>query len=557
LRDIPGGSFYAVALMPTKINAPRHRRPSADEQHVLEHLTVRPLAPYETERCDQLIVQHHYLHRSELVGEHVRYVATFQGQWLALAAWCAPTWHLKARDAFIGWTDEQRRIRLPLLANNARLLVLPDYHFPNLISRFMKLMLARLSADWQTRWGHPLALVESFVDPQLYRGTAHKVSGWSKLGQSAGWKRSAEDFYQKHDRPKQIWVRELVKKACVKLRAPTLPPDWAAVEQNAQPRCTAKAPQLRSLVETLRAEVPECRSKKGLAFPIAGMLALIAQATFSGVRRGPQDLADYAATLAQGQLRALGFRCDKHTGRVRCPGVTPFRDVLIGVEATALERALLAWQEQLLGPAQDNLVIVDGKTLRHAHLELVSAVNGQGRWLGTVPVPEGSNEIPAARQLLSKVSVQHKTTLADALHTQLETAQQILFEGGGDYALTVKANQKQLVQTLATLLTPGKFSPSTHAADPRADPGTQLQPPGDSASGMPGSDPGTGRFSRRPSDCAPAATGAASRPEDDRNRVFDQQPDAGATRRLGLAAPEAELLGNRKPVAPRAGRVAG
>ena len=85
----------------------------------------------------------------------------------------------KARDAFIGWDDEQRRKRLPLLANNARLLVLPDCHFPNLISRFMKLMLARLSGEWQSAWGHPLAMVETFVDPQLYQGTAYKVSGCS------------------------------------------------------------------------------------------------------------------------------------------------------------------------------------------------------------------------------------------------------------------------------------------------------------------------------------------------------------------------------------------
>lgn len=454
----------------------RYRQPSTDEQHVLQHLTVRPVAPHEQERFDQLIVRHHYLKSIELVGEHVRHVATYRGQWLALAAWCAPVWHLKARDAFIGWTDEQRRTRLPLIANNARLLVLPDCHFPNLVSRFMKLMLARLSDDWQNLWGHPLALVETFVDPQLYRGTAYQVSGWSKLGQSAGWKRSAEDFYQKHDRPKQIWVRQLVKKACVKLRAPQLPPAWAPVEQNAAPRCTAQAPQIRSLVETLRAEVPECRSKKGLAFPIAGMLALIAMAMFSGVRRGPQDLADYAATLSQGQLRALGFRLDKHTRRVRCPGVTPFRDVLTRVDAPALQRALLAWQEQRLGPAQNQLVIVDGKTLRHAHVELVSAVNGQGRWLGTLPVKEASNEIPAVRQLLATVDLQHKTALADALHTQIQTAQQILFEGGGDYALTVKDNQKELVQTLARLLTPGKFSPSAHPSDPRADAGTQPQP---------------------------------------------------------------------------------
>src|SRR5712671_2205185 len=97
-----------------------------------------------------------------------------------------------------------------------------------------------------------------------------------------------------------------------------------------------------------------------------------------------------------------------------------------------------------------------------------------------------------ARRMLGKVSLANKTALADALHTQLETAQQILFEGGGDYALTVKDNQKELVRTLATLLTPGKFSPSTHDADPRADSRTQSQSARDSGSGMPGSHPRAG-----------------------------------------------------------------
>ena len=69
--------------------------------------------------ADQLIVEHHYLKRAELVGEQRRYVATCKGRWLALAAWSAPALHLKARDAFIGWTAEQRRTRLPLLANNS------------------------------------------------------------------------------------------------------------------------------------------------------------------------------------------------------------------------------------------------------------------------------------------------------------------------------------------------------------------------------------------------------------------------------------------------------
>ena len=454
----------------------RFRQPTVVEQQVLMELVVRPIRPEEVERFDQLIVAHHYLKSAHVVGEHARYVATYHDQWLALATWNSPALHLKARDAFIGWTEEQRRRRLPLLVNNSRLLVLPECHHPNLISRFMKLMLARLSLDWQEHWGHPLALAETFVDPHLYQGTAYKASGWDRLGHTAGWKRSAEDFYQKHDRPKQIWVRELFPNACRQLCAEPLPPDWAKIEEKVSPRCTAKAAPMRSLVEHLRAEVPEFRRHCSLAYPLAGFLALIALAMFSGVRRGPQDLADYAATLSQGQLRALGFRTKRGTTRIRCPGESTFKRVLPQVDAAAVERALLLWQEQVLGPSQDQLVIVDGKTLRHAHVELVSAVNGAGRWLGTVAVKEGSNEIPAARAQLAKMKLNGKTVLADALHTQVETVQQVLFERGGDYVMTVKENQKALVSTLATLLTPGKFSPSTHEQDPCADAGSQPEP---------------------------------------------------------------------------------
>jgi hypothetical protein len=456
-------------MKPKKI---RHRQPTPDEQQVLEHLSVRLITSKEVARFDQLLVEHHYLKSAQLVGEHLRYVATYKGQWLAVAAWNAAALHIKARDQFIHWTEEQRRVRLPLVVNNSRLLVLPQCHYPNLISRLMKLMLQRLSADWQEAWKHPVGLAETFVDPQLYQGTAYKVSGWSRLGKTAGWKRSAEDFYEKHDRPKQVWVRELVKHACVKLRAAQLPPEWAMVEAERTPRCTARAEPMRSLVEHLRAEVPEFRAKKALAYPLAGLLALIALAMFSGVRRGPQDLAEYAATLTQGQLRALRFRSKRGTGRIRCPGESTFKRVLPQIELATLEGALLLWQEQLLGSTQDKLVIVDGKTLRHAHVELVSAVNGAGRWLGTVAVQQASNEIPAARQQMAKLDLSGKTVLADALHTQVETVRQVLFEGGGDYLLTVKENQKQLVQTLATLLTRGKFSPSAHGADARADAGT-------------------------------------------------------------------------------------
>ena len=154
---------------------------------------------------------------------------------------------------------------------------------------------------------------------------------------------------------------------------------------------------------------------------MAGMLALIAMAIFSGVTKGYEDLADYAATLSQGQLRALKFRLDPRTTVCAVPHAPVFSGCSQRSTPELLERVLLLWQEQVLGPVQDKLVILDGKEIRHADVESVSAVSGTGRWLGSTMVQEGSNEIPAAREQLAKLDVVGKIMLADAAHTQVET----------------------------------------------------------------------------------------------------------------------------------------
>lgn len=448
----------------------KSKRPrlSADEQHVLEHAQVQLLSSRkDAARCDQLIIEHHYLHDATLVGEQLRYAITYKGRWLGVATWSGAAFHIKDRDEFIGWEYEQCRRRRPLLANNSRLLILPECHYPNLISRFMKLMLARLSVDWLERWGHPLAMVETFVDPQLYQGTAYKVSGWSHLGKTAGWKRDAADFYLKHDAPKQIWVRELVKNARVKLRAMQLPPDWAMVEEQARIRCTQTVKEIRSLMEALRRDLPEFRRAQALGYPVAGLVCLTVMAMATGVRKGPDDLADYADTLSQPQLRALNFRRDKRTGLHRCPKRTTFVRFLAGVDVSVLEPILLQWQQRLTGPIQDNLVIIDGKKMRHGGVEMVNAVNGKGQYLGGVITQDKSNEIPAARQLLDRLEIGGKITLTDAAHTQVETGQKILYEKGGDYLMSVKGNQPTLQNTLQDLFDKQVFSPSGHKAQAR------------------------------------------------------------------------------------------
>ncbi|MBI1743235.1 ISAs1 family transposase, partial [Candidatus Acetothermia bacterium] len=230
------------------------------------------------------------------------------------------------------------------------------------------------------------------------------------------------------------------------------------------------------------AKIPEYRSGHALGFPLAGMLTLVAVAVFSGVVRGKKDLAAFAATLSQSQRRGLRFRCDPKTKRYRTPGVTTFFRILNQVDEQALELALLAWQDQVLGPVQDQLIAIDGKKLRASQGgELVSAVGAQsGRWLGTVRTPDKTNEITAARTLLERLnerlSLHGKVVVLDALHTNQETARLIVQELGGDYLFTVKANNQALHTTVNKLLEARSFFPSRPNAKrvPRGDqPGAQ------------------------------------------------------------------------------------
>ena len=60
----------------------------------------------------------------------------------------------------------------------------------------------------------------------------------------------------------------------------------------------------------------------------------------------------------------------------------------------AKDKVLLGWQSQVLGPWQDQIVIVDGKKVRHAGVEIVNAVDSQGRFLGSTVTARKSNGIP-------------------------------------------------------------------------------------------------------------------------------------------------------------------
>jgi len=165
-------------------------------------------------------------------------------------------------------------------------------------------------------------------------------------------------------------------------------------------------------------------------------------------------------------MQALGLPRRGNPRRYSVPKETTFFRLLSNLDHGALEQALLAWQNHVLGPraADDDQVSVDGKELLNSQgQQIVSAYTVQGgRWLGSEPVAASSNEIPAAQTLLRRAPIEGMLVTADALHTQSQTARIITQEKGADYLLTVKGNQPQLATTLRQLHAGNRraFSPS-------------------------------------------------------------------------------------------------
>jgi hypothetical protein len=446
------------------------RLPQAEEQLVLEELQIELVGLERLPRLQSLLRRHHYLGGIKPVGERLYYVACWRGQWLAVLVWCAAARHLRHRERWVGWTEEQRRRRLTLVTNNARFLILPHWSLPNLATKVMGLCLQRLARDWQARYGHPVWLAESFVDTQLFRGTAYKAGGWTELGSTQGYGRCGQDYYVKHDRPKTLFVKELKPKARRSLCAEHLPEHVArAVESKVPPRPHQRVGELRSLRGHF-ARVPDFRGRVE-SYPLSSVLAMVACAHLCGAPRGHRDLRAFARRFTQAQRRALGVRPDPHTGRYPSPSKATFGRVLCAVDPLRVEAALLDWQTQVRGPApKEEMLAADGKALRHAQgAQVVTLTHPASQYYrGSQLVETKSNEIPAVRQLLARVDVTGGLVGIDALHTQQDTGREIVQEAGGDFLLTVKANQKDLRQTLGQRLPTAEqlFSPSAPAAAP-------------------------------------------------------------------------------------------
>lgn len=452
--------------------------PPTTEQAFTDEIQVRLLTgTAELPRFNRLLSKHHYLGKLKPFGERLYYVVTDgQGQWVALLLFSSAAKHLKLREKWIGWTSEQRHRRLALVVNNSRFLLIPGRCPPNAGSRILRLVLDRLSSDWQTRYGHPVLAVETFVDPDEFCGTVYSANGWEELGETDGWGRHRRDYYVKHNKPKRLFVRELCPHGRRSLQAETLKPDLAIVEAKVPPRCPNTVKEIYAITEHFR-KVPEYRERVE-SYPLWSLLTLVLLAVLCEAPRGQKDLAKFARGFSKAQRRALGIRRNA-PGKYPTPCQSTFCRLFQRVDPQEVEQRILAIQQQVRGKApKEDLIVLDGKEPKHGGGQIVlSAVTVPSQfYLGSAIVEKDkTNEIPVARELFKRLDLEGRLVSLDALHTQTETARALVLEHGADYLLTVKDNQKTIHENIEKLITAPKadFPPSGTDAHASADAGDQ------------------------------------------------------------------------------------
>lgn len=173
------------------------------ELKMVRHTPLEPL-------YNSLIHRYHYLGYRQVVGAHLKYMASLDGQVVACLGWGSPAWRVACRDRFIGWSDQIKEQNLHKIAQNNRFLILPYVKISHLASKVLALNIKHIRMDWPKYYGHPLCLLETFVDQSRFKGTSYRAANWLYVGQTKGFtKKGNVSLY--HGIIKDVYLYLLVK----------------------------------------------------------------------------------------------------------------------------------------------------------------------------------------------------------------------------------------------------------------------------------------------------------------------------------------------------------
>jgi hypothetical protein len=159
---------------------------------------------------NSLVDQFHYLGYSQIVGNHLKYMAFTGDVPLACIGWGSAAWAVKSREQFIGWPKPVKNKRLHYIANNTRYLILPWVTVKCLASKILALNIKRISDDWHNVYHFPLYLLETFVEQDRFKGTCYQAANWIWVGETKGTSKKGHK-HLKHDKIKDVYVYPLHK----------------------------------------------------------------------------------------------------------------------------------------------------------------------------------------------------------------------------------------------------------------------------------------------------------------------------------------------------------
>ena len=322
----------------------------------LHEIVVRPVLLSEEQKFQKLMATHHYLGALPKIGETLWHVAIWQDKWVALMIFSAAAWKCAARDQWIGWDFRHQYDRLKLVINNSRFLILPGYHVPNLGTRILSLSQKRLLNDWLKKFGHPVLLLETFVNPTLFQGTVYKAANWNYVGDTKGYRRTSKGYSDKQLSPKMVFVKQLQRNARIILSRAILDQPYIIGE----PRIMIRAELMKTLPDFFE-NIPDPRRAQGLRHRLSTVLAIVAAATLCGMR-GYQAFSDWANRL--GHKARERFCCYYKDGKFIVPSEYVIRNVLIRVNPEHLDQALQLWNTTYA--KDDESLAIDGKTMCNA-----------------------------------------------------------------------------------------------------------------------------------------------------------------------------------------------
>ena len=183
-----------------------------------------------------------------------------------------------------------------------------------------------------------------------------------------------------------------------------------------------------SLHEALR-QVTDYRKPRGLRYrQIHGLLTIAAAAVLAG-NRSYAAIAQWAATLSEDLLRALGCTYCRRNQRFRAPSEDTLRRAITNVDAEEVDRATCGWLLRQGVSLPGNAIAIDGKVLRGSRNEggkavhlLAALTHREGAVIAQQKTDDKSNEIPVAREILEGLNINGAMITADAMHTQVDTA---------------------------------------------------------------------------------------------------------------------------------------